>query len=129
MIDRPLRRIRDTMHMEVSDEGKEARTFCRLLGTRTEEGETLSLVRCRIEHGRTHQIRVHLASIGHPLLGDPLYGFGALPIGIGKEVPRAGDVDLHLHAYICTFRQPFTGEEITVRDPAPAWAERYGAEI
>lgn len=129
VIDRPLRRIRDTMHMEVSPEGKEARTFCRVLGTRTEGGETYSLVRCRIEHGRTHQIRVHLASAGHPLFGDPLYGFGALPIGIGKEAPRAEQVDLHLHAYICTFRQPFTGEVITVADPAPAWAERYGAEL
>lgn len=126
VIDRPLRRIRDTMHMEISPEGKEARTFCRLLGTREEGGEIFSLCRCRIEHGRTHQIRVHLSSVGHPISGDPLYGFGAVPMGIGKEVPRAEDVDLHLHAFSCRFIQPFTGEEITVTDPAPAWALRYG---
>ena len=127
IVDGPLRRIRDTMHMEISPEGKKARTFYRVLGTEKEGEETFSLVRCRIEQGRTHQIRVHMASAGHPLAGDPLYGMGASPIGIGKEVPRAENVDLHLHAFYCRFRQPFTGEEILIRDPAPAWALRYKA--
>ena len=126
LVDAPLRRIRDTMHMEIHPQGKEARTFYRVLGTREAAGETFSLLRCRIEHGRTHQIRVHLASTGHPLYGAPLYGPFAVPLGVGREVPRAGEVDLHLHALACHFRQPFTGEEIRVTDPPPAWARQYG---
>jgi 23S rRNA pseudouridine1911/1915/1917 synthase len=68
-----------------------------------------ALLRVVLETGRTHQIRVHLASIGHPVCGDPLYGL-------------AGRYDLtrqFLHAHRLTFEHPATGELIDVRSPLP----------
>lgn len=66
---------------------------------------------CRLETGRTHQIRVHLASIGHPLLGDQVYG--------GKPFP--GLVGQCLHARRLTFTHPSTGVQVTVEAPLPHW--------
>ena len=71
-----------------------------------------SLVVCRIEHGRTHQIRVHMALTGHPIAGDRMYG----------PPEEAGEIPLMLHAYRAGFRQPFTGEEIRIEAPLPDWA-------
>ena len=71
-VDKPLRRESpDSFRMVTAADGKEARTHYLVLA---EEEDGTSLVACRIEHGRTHQIRVHMASIGHPLVGDRLYG-------------------------------------------------------
>ncbi|MEG2420760.1 MAG: RluA family pseudouridine synthase [Oscillospiraceae bacterium] len=67
---------------------------------------------CRLETGRTHQIRVHLASIGHPLLGDTVYGM---------KKPYPGLVCQCLHARTLTFRHPRTGEEMTLSCPLPDW--------
>ncbi|MBI2361227.1 MAG: RluA family pseudouridine synthase [Deltaproteobacteria bacterium] len=70
-----------------------------------------SLLRVEIGTGVTHQIRVHLASIGHPLAGDPLYGEGRDgPVGIGR---------LFLHACSLTFRHPRDDREITLASPLP----------
>lgn len=78
----------------------------------------ITLLRVHIETGRTHQIRVHMASIGHPLLGDTLYG------GLGPEsggAPRA-----LLHAASVEFIQPFTKEEVKVTAPMPDdFTEKY----
>lgn len=68
-----------------------------------------SFVRLRLETGRTHQIRVHMASMGCPLAGDPLYGNKA-----PSKIDRTA-----LHAQSIHFLQPFSGEEITVTSPAP----------
>ena len=68
-------------------------------------------IRCRLETGRTHQIRVHLSSIGHPLVGDEIYG--------GKPFP--GLVGQCLHARRLTFAHPATGELTTVESPLPDW--------
>ena len=66
---------------------------------------------CRLETGRTHQIRVHMAAQGHPVLGDPVYG------GVRKGFPElAGQC---LHARQLTFRHPRTGETITAECPLP----------
>ena len=77
-----------------------------------------TLLEVRIGTGRTHQIRVHLASIKHPVVGDTLYGAAAQP-----ELGR-----FFLHAHRIEFRQPSTGEPIVVESPlAPelaAWLER-----
>ena len=71
-VDKPLRRESpDSFRMVTAADGKEARTHYLVLA---EKEDGTSLVACRIEHGRTHQIRVHMASIGHPLVGDRLYG-------------------------------------------------------
>ena len=68
-----------------------------------------TLVECKLETGRTHQIRVHLAHLGHPLLGDDLYG-GNLA-RIKRQALRAA----RLH-----FRHPMTGAEIDVQVPLPS---------
>ncbi len=109
-VDRPLRRESpDSFYMIGADDGKAARThYCVL----EELSDGTSLVACRIEHGRTHQIRVHMALTGHPILGDRMYG--------PKE--EAGAVLLMLHAYRAGFRQPFTGQEIRIEAPLPGWA-------
>ncbi len=68
-------------------------------------------LQCRLETGRTHQIRVHMAAQGHPVLGDPVYG------GVRKGFPEL--VGQCLHARQLTFRHPRTGERITVECPLP----------
>ena len=71
-VDKPLRReSSQSFRMVTAEDGKAARTHYRVL---LEMEDGTSLISCRIEHGRTHQIRVHMASIGHPLVGDRLYG-------------------------------------------------------
>ena len=69
-------------------------------------------VRCKLETGRTHQIRVHMASIGHPLLGDVVYG---------AKKPYPGLAGQCLHARELTFVHPATGERVTVSCPLPDW--------
>ena len=67
-----------------------------------------------METGRTHQIRVHLASIGHPLLGDTVYG---------AKKPVPGLAGQCLHAKKLTFTHPSTGEKMTVECDLPDWFE------
>jgi 23S rRNA pseudouridine1911/1915/1917 synthase len=71
----------------------------------------------RIETGRPHQIRIHLAAAGHPLVGDPLFAAGGLPIPGTKALP--GDPGYTLHAEELSFRHPRTGRPVTVTSPAP----------
>ncbi len=70
---------------------------------------TRTLVELRLETGRKHQIRVHLAEQGHPIVGDPLYGRGRSPIR-----------RLALHGMRLSFAHPFTGKVLTFESPAPA---------
>ena len=69
-------------------------------------------LQCRLETGRTHQIRVHLASIGHPLLGDTVYG---------AKKPYPGLAGQCLHAKRLSFVHPRTGERVTVECPLPGY--------
>jgi 23S rRNA pseudouridine1911/1915/1917 synthase len=78
-----------------------------------------TLLEVRIGTGRTHQIRVHLSSIGHPVAGDALYG---APAKIEGRPPLGR---FFLHAHQVRFRQPSTGEEITVESPLPAELEAW----
>jgi 23S rRNA pseudouridine1911/1915/1917 synthase len=86
-------------------------------------GVHAALVECRLLTGRTHQIRVHLAHIGHPLIGDPAYGTRA-----GRGVARtgmagaaiAGFARQALHARLLGFTHPVTGENLTFENPLPA---------
>ncbi len=118
-IDLPLRRESESsFRMITAEDGKAAKTHYRILA-RLEDGT--SLAACRIEHGRTHQIRVHMASIGHPIVGDRLYGPEAEE-SAGRQEGSATAVPLMLHAYRAVLRQPFTGQEIRLEAPLPPWA-------
>ncbi|MBR4099277.1 MAG: RluA family pseudouridine synthase [Clostridium sp.] len=77
-------------------------------------------VECRLETGRTHQIRVHLASVGHPLLGDVVYG---------SKKPWPGLAGQCLHARKLRFIHPSTGELVEVECPRPAWFEKVLRQI
>ncbi|MGH7997269.1 MAG: RluA family pseudouridine synthase [Opitutaceae bacterium] len=93
-----------------SGQGREARTDW----TRVERfGRSASLLRCTLHSGRTHQIRVHLKSIGHVLLGDVVYGYRPIP-GV-PQVCRT-----MLHAELIGFRHPRTGKEMVLRAALPA---------
>jgi 23S rRNA pseudouridine1911/1915/1917 synthase len=109
-VDAPIGRDpRNRLRMAVVDlarnSGKEARTFIE----RLDECEEGCLVRCTLETGRTHQIRVHMASIGHPLVGDVLYGGVATP-----ELDRQA-----LHAYHLAFEHPITRERLAFTSEPP----------
>lgn len=95
---------KNRMKMAVTEENsKEAITHVfseKVLDDRT-------LVRCELETGRTHQIRVHLAYIKHPIIGDPMYGHGK------------GEFGQHLHAYKLEFAHPITGEQLSFEAPVP----------
>ena len=138
VVDCPIRREAPGSHyMVCAEDGKPARTFYRVLArTKGPGGEPRTLLECRIEHGRTHQIRVHMARIGHPLTGDPLYGAerdrktdggaehpGADP-GTGKSPKEA----MGLHAYKLSLLRPFDGDRIEVRAKVPEWADLYTIE-
>ncbi len=99
----PVRRTR----MAVSDTtGRVALTEYEVL----RRFERFTYVRVRIGTGRTHQIRVHLASMGHPVAGDRLYGASGRPSAPGR---------FFLHAHRISFESPATGERVTVESPLP----------
>ena len=96
LIDAPLARDpRDPIRRAVIAGGREARTRYEVIG----RYDGWTLVECKLETGRTHQIRAHLAAIGHPIVGDVLYG-GAVDLGLTRP---------YLHAHQLTFRHPSTG--------------------
>jgi 23S rRNA pseudouridine1911/1915/1917 synthase len=76
-------------------------------------------VACRLETGRTHQIRVHLASKGAPCLGDPTYGSGPAAEPVRRAMAEAGLQRQALHAAVLGFRHPVTGEQLRFESPLP----------
>lgn len=104
IIDAPIGRSkRDPLRMAVVADGRWARTEYRVLD-RFDTPADLALVECQLETGRTHQIRVHLGSINHPLVGDPIYG---------QRRPRLGIDRPFLHAVRLEFDHPGTGERVS----------------
>jgi len=101
-------RARTRMTVTLAGRGKEARTRYRVL----ERLGKFALVECRLETGRTHQIRVHLQHIGHPLLGDPVYRRGARS---NVDFPRQA-----LHAAELELVHPRTGRRKDWKAPLPA---------
>ncbi len=115
-IERPIERNPNQRHkMRVGFEGRgrarEAKTDWNLVKS-FEQG--YSLLRCRIHTGRTHQIRVHLKSIGHVILGDLVYGYRALP-RLAKQPER-----VMLHSCYLKFVHPLTNEEMELEAKPPA---------
>ncbi len=96
----------------VSD-GQEARTTLRRLRSWPRHDPPVALLEAELETGRTHQIRVHLAHLGHPLAGDPKYGDFAW----NRDLARQGLKRLFLHAFRVGFVHPLTGRSVTVEAP------------
>ena len=110
-VDAPLARHpvdRKRMAVCRTGEGREAITHWQVVDSQG----GYSHITCRLETGRTHQIRVHMASIGHPLVGDVVYG---------SKKPFPGLAGQCLHAACLTFTHPTTGERMTVEAPLPDW--------
>ena len=110
VIDRPIgRHPTDRKKMAVNEKnGKHAVTHYRVLKHFSDH----TYVECELKTGRTHQIRVHMSSIGHPLLGDETYGGRSAPFRLQGQT---------LHARILGFRHPSTGGYIEVDAPLPAY--------
>ncbi|TAL71847.1 MAG: 23S rRNA pseudouridine(1911/1915/1917) synthase RluD [Rhodanobacter sp.] len=121
-VDAPIgRSMGDRLRQAVRDDetGKHAVTHYRV----RERFRGHSLIQCNLETGRTHQIRVHLTHIGHPLVGDSLYGGGLkLPRRAGPELASAlrGFRRQALHAEELAFTHPITGEAMRFNAPFPA---------
>ena len=106
LVDAPIARALPSIILrKVSPDGQSARTHYRTVKTNGQ----LSLIELQLETGRTHQIRVHMAHLGHPLLGDDLYG------GNMDYIQRQA-----LHAFRLSFKHPMTGEKLSITAPPPA---------
>ena len=107
-VNAPIERVDcDRMLREVREDGKEAITHYRVI----RQYKDFALIRLHLDTGRTHQIRVHMAHLGHPLLGDGLYG---------KEIPNShGMTRAALHAASLEFVQPVTKEKIVLEAKLP----------
>jgi 23S rRNA pseudouridine1911/1915/1917 synthase len=89
----------------------------RSVATVSERRSDSTLFDIELHTGRPHQIRIHLAAIGHPLCGDPLYGPGGLPLTVDPGLP--GDGGYWLHAHRLALRHPRTGERVVFRASPP----------
>src|SRR5260221_9718533 len=113
--------IRESLHkyvtaqgerrVAVREDGKAAATKVRLL----KHGDSSSLLEIRLLTGRTHQIRVHLAHAGHPVLGDDKYG----DFELNRALAKKGLKRLLLHAASLSFRHPLTGAALALKSPVP----------
>ena len=118
-IDRPVERsARDRKKMAITDTGKRAVTDYRTIGVYSGKNATYSHMRFELKTGRTHQIRVHCASAGHPIAGDGVYGKADRD---KKYFP--GLEGQCLHAACIGFRHPVTGEYLEFNAPYPEYFE------
>jgi 23S rRNA pseudouridine1911/1915/1917 synthase len=101
----------DRIKIAVVKDGRRAVTHYKVL----ERFENNTLVQCKLETGRTHQIRVHMAHIGHPLVGDPVYGFKKQRFNLQGQM---------LHAKILGFVHPSTDEYVEFVSPLPEYFEK-----
>jgi 23S rRNA pseudouridine1911/1915/1917 synthase len=97
-----------------SASGKPSKSLAKVISRAT----STTTFKVSLYSGRPHQIRIHLASIGHPLVGDPLYGIGGQPFENLPGLP--GDGGYLLHAQFLKFRHPITGEQIELEAALPS---------
>ena len=127
LIDKAIGKDRHNAHkMRISDTGKPSQTEARLVKTiLTTQGQTHSLLLVNLLTGRKHQIRVHLSSLGFPLVGDALYGgMSSLQRGTKK---KHRPQPLMLHAYRVEFIHPVTGVKIVIKTDIPERFSYFGA--
>ncbi|MEQ6375513.1 RluA family pseudouridine synthase [Bacillaceae bacterium S4-13-56] len=118
-IDEPISRHPESIIQRmVSPDGQRATTHYKVIKRGEMEGDKMSLLEIELETGRTHQIRVHFSFIGHPLLGDDLYG------GRGNWIQRQA-----LHCYSLRFTHPFTGETKKFHIPLQEDMEQIGERL
>ena len=117
-IDAPIgRSTRHPTRMAVSESGRRAVTHY-TVKSRFDEPVTSTLIQCRLETGRTHQIRMHARALGHPILGDELYGYRARTPTLQAVVSRMGRQALH--AGVLGFDHPVTGARVRCEAPSPS---------
>jgi 23S rRNA pseudouridine955/2504/2580 synthase len=107
--------------VSVSDSGQEAETVFR----RLERGAEFSLLEAELLTGRTHQIRVHLAHLGHPVLGDDKYG----DFELNKRLRKEGLKRMFLHAAKLSFEHPSSGAAVELVAPLPGELEKFRAKM
>lgn len=111
-IDKPIgRSVRDRKIMAITEDGRRAVTHIKVL----ERFKEYTYIECRLETGRTHQIRVHMRSIGHPIAGDEVYSNASCRFKTHGQC---------LHAYKLGFIHPTTGEYIETVAPIPEYMEK-----
>ena len=110
-IDMPIGRDKkDRKKMSVTRDGKEAVSHIKVI----KRYGNYTLIRVKIDTGRTHQIRVHMAKIGHPVVGDEVYSSGKKEFGVKGQM---------LHSTILKFKHPISGKEIMLEAPLPQYFE------
>ena len=110
-IDMPIGRDKkDRKKMSVTRDGKEAVSHIKVV----KRYGNYTLIRVKIDTGRTHQIRVHMAKIGHPVIGDEVYSSGKNEFGVKGQM---------LHSTILKFKHPISGKEIMLEAPLPQYFE------
>ena len=111
-IDMPIgRSTKDRKKMAVRKDGKEAVTHFKVL----KRYQNYTLLEVKIDTGRTHQIRVHMAEIGHPVVGDMVYSSGKNEFGVEGQM---------LHAKSLDFKQPITGKQMHLEAPLPHYFQQ-----
>lgn len=114
------RSTKDRKKMAVTKNGKEAVTHFKVLNRYTTNKGNYTLLEIKIDTGRTHQIRVHMAEIGHPVIGDSVYSNGKNEFGVEGQC---------LHAKRLEFVHPITGKEMKLEAPLPKYFQNIIVQL